>query len=234
MKRAFDITVTLLASVTWVPAILLCMLAIRVLDGRPVFYVSWRRVHRDRCMRVVKFRTMRRDADRVANRETVPIEGTRFLNIDKDSPLYTPVGHWIERCSFTELPQLFHVLAGDMSVVGNRPLPENVVAALKEAIPRAEDRFGTPAGLTGPIQLAGRERLSDAQRIALESSYCEIARSSYSMVLDFLILLNTVLVVTRLRRPFSFSEIRRMMARFDRKGVLAPDVDVEAGPSVDG
>jgi lipopolysaccharide/colanic/teichoic acid biosynthesis glycosyltransferase len=220
VKRLFDIAVTLLASVTWMPAIILSTLAILVLDGRPVFYISRRRVYLDRSLWVVKFRTMRRDAERIANRDTVPMESTRFLNIEKDSPLYTGVGRFIESCSFTELPQLFHVLAGHMSLVGNRPLPENVIAAIKEAIPWAEDRFHTPAGLTGPIQLAGRERLSDAQRIALECSYCHVARSSYSMTLDLLIMIYTVLVATGLRRPFSYNEIRGLVARFDREGVL--------------
>jgi lipopolysaccharide/colanic/teichoic acid biosynthesis glycosyltransferase len=220
LKRLFDIVVTLLASVTWVPALLLSMLAILVLDGRPVFYVSSRRVYRKQSLRIWKFRTMRRDAERIANRETVPVAGTRFLNIERTSPLYTWVGRKIEGCAFTELPQLIHVLAGHMSLVGNRPLPENVIAAIKEAIPWVEDRFETPAGLTGPIQLAGRERLSDAQRIVLESSYCHVARSSYSMWLDFLIIYYTVLVVAGLQRPFSFGEIRQLIARFDHAGVL--------------
>jgi lipopolysaccharide/colanic/teichoic acid biosynthesis glycosyltransferase len=235
MKRLFDVTVTLLASVTWVPAILLSMLAVLVCDGRPIFYISRRRVYRKESMWIVKFRTMRRDAERIANRDTVPVQGTRFLNIEKNSPLYTRVGRLIESCTFTELPQLFHVLSGRMSLVGNRPLPENVIAAIKEAIPWVEDRFETPAGLTGPIQLAGRERLSDAQRIALECSYCHVARSSYSMALDFLILYYTVVVATGLRRPFSVSEIHGLIARFDRDGVLDGAVmqgvlESESGP----
>jgi len=220
VKRFFDITVTLFAAITWLPAVAVCIVAIWVLDGRPIFYRSTRRVFRDQSMRVVKFRTMRRDAERIANRDTVPMAGTRFLNIEKDSPLYTWIGRQIERCAFTELPQLFHVLAGRMSLVGNRPLPENVIAALRQAIPWTEDRFATPAGITGPIQLAGRERLSDVQRIVLESSYCRVAHSSYSMWLDFQILFFTVLVVTGLHRPFSFSEIRQLVARFDRGKVL--------------
>lgn len=235
MKRVFDIIVTLLAAVTWVPAILLSIVAIWVLDGRPIFYVSTRRVFRRETLRVVKFRTMRRDAERIANRDTVPVAGTRFLNIEKDSPLYTGIGRLVERCAFTELPQLFHVLSGRMSLVGNRPLPENVIAAIREAIPWVEDRFATPAGITGPIQLAGRERLSDYQRIVLESSYCHVAHSSYSMWLDFLILFYTVLVVVGLHRPFSFAQIRGLIARFDREKVLAgtafaDELESEHGP----
>lgn len=214
MKRLFDLVVTFLAAVTWVPALLISCIAIVVFDGRPVFYVSRRRVYRDQSIDVYKFRTMRRDADKIANRQTVPQEGVRFLNIPNDSPLYTRVGRMLERLCFTELPQLLHVLAGRMSLVGNRPLPENVVAAIKRDYPQVEERFDTPAGLTGPVQLAGRERLSDDQRLALEIHYCRLARSAYSMRLDFLILLYTVVVVGRLRRSFTFAEIEQLLAHF--------------------
>lgn len=95
-KRVFDAIVTLLASVTWVP-VFVCVLAIAILDGRPVFYVSRRRVGRD-TIRIIKFRTMMRDAERVFNRESVPVSNNiRFLNTPADSPLYTPIGRIIER-----------------------------------------------------------------------------------------------------------------------------------------
>src|SRR5262249_48509372 len=193
----FDLIVTLLAAVTWVPAIALSCVAILIFDGPPVFYISRRRVHRDRSINILKFRTMRRDADKVANRQTIPEEGVRFLNIPNDSPLYTRVGRVLEALCFTELPQLLHVLSGQMSLVGNRPLPENVVAAIKRDYPQVEERFDTPAGLTGPVQLVGRERLSDDQRLALEIHYCRMAQSTYSIWVDFQILLYTVLVVAR-------------------------------------
>jgi len=217
VKRLFDLIVTLLAAVTWLPTVLISSLAIIVFDGRPVFYVSRRRVYRDQSIDILKFRTMRRDADRIANRQTIPEEGVRFLNIPSDSPLYTRVGHVLELICFTELPQLFHVLSGRMSLVGNRPLPENVIAAIRRDYPQVEERFDTPAGLTGPVQLAGRERLSDEQRLALEIHYCRVARSEYSVWLDFLVLLYTVLVVVRLRRSFTIAEIERLLMRFESR-----------------
>lgn len=216
MKRLFDLVVTLLASLAWIPVLIGAAVAIVVLDGLPVLYVSRRRVFRDRSIRLVKFRTMRRDAERLANRSNVPEEGTHFLNIPPDSPLYTPVGRVLERCCFTELPQLFHVLAGQMSLVGNRPLPEDVIAALKAEFPHVEDRFLSPSGLTGPIQLAGRERLSDAQRLRIEIAYCKVAQSSYSMWLDLQVLLYTVMLGARLRKSFTAEEVERLLARFDR------------------
>jgi lipopolysaccharide/colanic/teichoic acid biosynthesis glycosyltransferase len=109
------------------------------------------------------------------------------------------------------------VLRGTMSLVGNRPLPENVIETLREAYPGAEDRFNTPAGLTGPIQLAGRDHLTDAQRLRIEIRYCEVARTSYSMSLDFLILLYTVLVVSGLHRNFTCEEIEELISRYDRR-----------------
>ena len=146
----------------------------------------------------------------------MPIEGVRFLNIPHDSPLYSGVGRMLERSCFTELPQLLYVLRGTMSPVGNRPLPENVIDALREAYPGAEDRFNTPAGLTGPIQLAGRDNLTDVQRLRIEIRYCDVARSSYSMSLDFMILLYTVLVVSGLHRSFTCEEIEELLSRYDR------------------
>lgn len=222
MKRLFDITVTALAAVSWIPAIVLCMLAILIFDGAPVFYISPRRVARHRKLQVIKFRTMRRDAERIANRDTVSQGDVRFLNIPPNSPLYTRVGALIERCSLTELPQLLHVLSGEMSLVGNRPLPENVIVAIKAVHPEAEDRFDTPAGMTGPAQLSGRDRLSDDERLAIEIMYCRVARNSYAMRLDFLILLYTVLVAVGLRRRFTCDEIRRLLARFGPTSEVSP------------
>ena len=139
-KRIFDITLTLLTAVIWVPVLLLCAAAIAVFEGRPVFYVSNRRVGAS-VKPVFKFRTMVRNADSIYNRDTVPVSGNvRFLNTPQDSPLYTRTGRIIERFGLTEIPQLILVLMGDMSLVGNRPLPVNVIEALKEDVPGEDDR----------------------------------------------------------------------------------------------
>ena len=126
-----------------------------------------RRVSTADLMRVVKFRTMVKNADKIANRDTLPVDQVRFLNIPPDSPLYTRAGRLLERCGITELPQFVHVLSGRMSIVGNRPLPDNVMDCLREEYPYADDRFLTRAGLTGPAQLVGRDALTDDERLRL-------------------------------------------------------------------
>lgn len=213
-KRMFDLTLTLLAAVLWVPLLFACALSVLIFSGWPILYISRRRVYRSSSIRVLKLRTMVRNADKVANRETVPVNGVRFLNIPPDSPLYTRIGRIIEQFHLTELPQLFHVLTGHMSLVGNRPLPENVISSLKEEFPWAEDRFLTKAGLTGPVQLVGRESISDKDRLMLEVAYCKGSMRSYSARLDFVILLYTVLIALRIITPRSVSDTMKLLTRF--------------------
>jgi len=213
-KRIFDLVVCLLAAAAWIPVLVACALANWLGAGRPVFYVSERRVFGSRSIPVLKFRTMVRNADRIVNRETIPIAGTRFLNLPPDSPLYTPVGRVLERYHLTELPQLVHVLMGQMTLVGNRPLPEKLIARLGEKYRRAEDRFLVKAGMTGPVQLVGRDNISDEARLTLEVDYCRACNGSYSPLLDFAIIFYTVLMALRLRDCFTVEEVRRLMRRF--------------------
>lgn len=225
-KRTFDLTLTILGAVVWVPVVLGAALVVLVCSGRPIFYRSMRRVSDEPPMRVVKFRTMVRNAAEIANRDTVPVDGsTRFLNIPGDSPLYTRVGRLLEKFAITELPQFLHVLRGQMSIIGNRPLPQNVVDCLAEEFPDAEARFRTPAGLTGPSQLVGRDFLSDADRLALEGAYCRGALRNYSVRLDLLILLYTILVVLRVKKAFSPAEVIELVEKYT---AIPTDVKVPA------
>ncbi len=217
-KRHFDLTLVLLAAPLGIPVLALGALLIVVTSGRPAFYVSPRRVYRSQVIRLMKFRAMVKHADRIANRETVPIAGQRFLNIPKDSPLYTPAGRWIERFFVTELPQVLHVLVGQMTIVGNRPLPENVSDALREKYPNADDRFFVRSGLMGPVQLVGRELVSDDARLRLEIAYCRLCLESYSVSLDFSLLLHTVLVLLRTLPQRTADEVEAIMGRYAREG----------------
>ncbi len=212
-KRAFDLAITVLAAPLWVPVCLVAALALLITEGRPVFYKSRRRLHGDSVRPIVKFRTMVRNAEQVLNRDTVPVTDTCFLNIPSEHPVYTAVGRRIERWALTELPQLVHVLAGTMSLIGNRPLPVNVVKALVQRHPYAEDRFLAPGGLTGPVQLIGRDFISDEDRLGLEIDYCLLTTLRYSVRIDLAVLLATVLVALRVRAPYSVDEVRAMLHR---------------------
>ncbi len=213
-KRAFDLIICILAAPLWIPVLALSSLAILVTNGWPVLYCSHRRVYRSRSIRVIKFRAMVRNAEKIVNRQTVPLNGERFLNIPRSSPAYTRMGRLLEICSLTELPQLLHVLTGEMSLVGNRPLPEDVIAALREEFPYAEDRFLTQCGLAGPTQLAGRDRLSDEKRLRIEIGYCRLCLEAYSPRLDLVILLYTVLICLRLKRKLSTEAVVALMERY--------------------
>lgn len=233
-KRVFDLIVSGVGAIVWLPVAAICALAVWVFDGRPIFYWSQRRVFRDQSARIAKFRTMVRDAARIVNRKTVPILGQRFLNIPLESPLHTPVGRVIERFHFTEIPQFAHVLSGKMSVVGNRPLPEDVIDALRDEFPDVEARFAVRCGMTGPVQLIGRDSIPDADRLALESEYCHASMIHYSMRLDLIILALTILIGTRLARPRSIDEVRALIRKFTRTTALDPVERLLPGRTVDG
>ena len=230
-KRALDLLLTVLGAIAWVPVVLVAASIILVSSGRPVFYRSTRRVSTDHAMRVVKFRTMVKNADKIANRETIAVGNVRFLNIPPSSPLYTRVGRLLERCGITELPQFIHVLSGRMSIVGNRPLPDNVMDCLREEYSYADERFLTRAGLTGPAQLVGRDALTDDERLRLESAYCRACVHSYSLWLDLSILLYTVLIVLGVKKSFDYQGVLYLIERRSRPTKLVepePHVEHEA------
>jgi lipopolysaccharide/colanic/teichoic acid biosynthesis glycosyltransferase len=214
MKRIFDVAVIVVSAVVWIPVGLVCAALILFCDGRPIFYKSIRQVGQEKSIRVLKFRTMRRDADKIVNRDTVPLAGVRFLNISPDSPLYTPIGRVIERFGLTELPQLLHVIGGTMSLVGNRPLPARVMEVLRQDFPNADDRFLTKAGLTGVVQLVGREAITDADRLSIEMEYCHAWQNGYSVALDLWLLIYTVLLVSGLGRVFTVEQVRALLRTF--------------------
>ncbi|TWG91855.1 lipopolysaccharide/colanic/teichoic acid biosynthesis glycosyltransferase [Nocardioides sp. J9] len=216
-KRVFDLFVAVTAAIAWVPVLLGASLMVLLMSGRPVFYRSSRWVRNGEMVRTIKFRTMVKNADKLVNRTTVPVEGVRFLNIPPDSPLYTRPGRILEGLGLTEIPQLIHVLRGEMSIVGNRPLPDAVMKCLREEFPYADDRFLTPAGLTGPVQLVGRDSLSDSERLRIEGAYCRAVLHGYRLRLDFTVLLSTVLIVAHLKKPLDYQGVMDLIDRHTRQ-----------------
>lgn len=213
-KRIFDLILTIGTAIFWLPTVLGGALLVLLFSGRPAFYRSQRRVSKANPMTIVKFRTMVRNAAEIANRSTVPVDNNvRFLNIPSDSVLYTKIGRIIERFGVTELPQFVHVLSGKMSIIGNRPLPEAVMDCLREEHLHADDRFLSPAGLTGPVQLVGRQALADSDRLALEGAYSRACLNSYSALLDLKILFLTIFIVLGFRSSLDLREVHDLIDR---------------------
>ena len=228
-KRAFDVILCIVAAPILAATFVACALAVLVFTGRPLFYVSRRRTHGQQSGRVVKFRAMVPNADRVLNRESVPITRQSFLNLSPSHEAYTAVGRWLERCCLTELPQAWQVLRGQMTLVGNRPLPESVITALHFNHPEVERRFDLPGGIAGPVQLVGRDRLRDGDRIRLEIAYCQACQRAYSFRFDLTILFYTVLVCVGVVRAFSVYDVERWL-RTAGASPLRHHVPIDSAP----
>ncbi|KRC53909.1 MULTISPECIES: sugar transferase [unclassified Nocardioides] len=220
-KRVFDVVVICLAAVVWVPVVTLSAAAVLIFSGRPIFYRSRRWVGPGTIIEMVKLRVMVRDANKVV----APVDAGRFLNTPPDSPLYTGVGRILDRLGLNEIPQFVHVLRGDMTIVGARPLTEMVREALVELHPDLDTRWETPAGLTGLPQLIGRHGVTDQQRLELEAAYSHRAATRPSVILDFRILLSTVLITFGLKKPMTYDKAMAMaIGRPARRTVQVPDL----------
>ncbi len=201
LKRTSDIVIATLALVIAAPLWLLIALAIKLGSSGPVLY-SQERVGMDgRIFLCYKFRTMQLGADSEMHREYQKqfIAGSSDANLgDGDRPVYkfhadprvTRVGRWLRRASLDEVPQLFNVLRGEMSVVGPRPpIPYEVESY--ELWHRK--RLDMKPGLTGLWQVSGRNRMPFAEMVRLDLFYIE----NWSLLLDLKIIMRTALVIFR-------------------------------------
>lgn len=183
IKRAMDLAVSAVALVLLSPLMLLIALSIKLSSpGGPVFLIQERVGLDGRPFPIIKFRTMRPDAEK----ETGAVWATR------NDPRRTPIGAFLRRYSLDELPQLINVLAGEMSLVGPRPERPVFVEQFRRTIPRYFDRHREKAGLTGWAQVNGlRGNTSIEERTAYDVWYIE----NWTLWLDFKILLKTLVVV---------------------------------------
>ena len=185
LKRVLDLAIVILLGIPALILMAIVAIAIRLDSGGPVLYAS-PRVGRDgRPFAMYKFRSMVVGADeqKEALRELNEADGPMFKI--RDDPRLTPVGRVIRRLSLDELPQIYNVLRGQMSLVGPRPpLPEEV-AAYK---PWHQQRLAVVGGLTGLWQVSGRSDLTFDELCLLDIYYIE----NWSLALDVRILLQTV------------------------------------------
>ena len=184
LKRTLDIVVSSVGLVLFVPFALVVALAIKLDSRGPVIFSQVRAGHNQRPFRMRKFRSMVADAEHHLQ-EIVPFDKlTEPMFKLKNDPRITRVGRFLRRSSLDEIPQLWNVLKGDMSLVGPRPEQLDLVERYE---PEHLFRLSVKPGLTGPMQVNGRGALFFHERLALEREYIE----NMSIFRDLRILLMT-------------------------------------------
>jgi exopolysaccharide biosynthesis polyprenyl glycosylphosphotransferase len=190
IKRVVDTALSLLLSLLLAPLFLVIGIGIKLTSPGPVFYVSDRIGKKGRVFRLWKFRTMKVGADRMKAFLASSNERDGILFKIKNDPRVTPLGRFLRKFSLDELPQLFNVLWGDMSLVGPRPPLANEVARYELKHYR---RLEVLPGLTGLWQVRARHDPSFDQYVALDIAYVE----NWNFWMDLKILVRTAEVVLR-------------------------------------
>jgi len=183
LKRALDLAVSMVALILLSPLMLLIALLVKLTSpGGPVFYAQERVGLDGKPFQIIKYRSMRPDAESVSG----PVWAKA------GDPRTTPIGKWLRRFSLDELPQLINVLVGEMSLVGPRPERPYFVEQFKQRIPRYWERHMEKAGITGWAQVNGlRGNTSIEERTAYDLWYVE----NWTIWLDLKILLRSIFVV---------------------------------------
>ena len=180
MKRLFDLVSSALGIIVLALPLLMVALAVKLTSPGPVFYWSDRVGRHNRIFRMPKFRSMRTDTPAVA---------THLLQ-DPDAWL-TPIGAFLRKTSLDELPQLWSILAGDMSIVGPRPALYNQDDLIALRTERSVHELAP--GLTGWAQVNGRDELPIPQKVELDVEYLR----RRSLLFDLRIIWLTVVKVLR-------------------------------------
>lgn len=181
LKRVVDIVGSLAMLIVSSPFMLLFALLIKLYDKGPVFYKQERLTLDGQIFMIYKFRTMI-----VESEET---SGARLCR--KDDDRITPVGKFLRRTHLDELPQIFNILKGEMSLVGPRPERPSIAAEYKESIPEFDYRLKVKAGLTGYAQIYGKYNTTPYDKLKLDLFYIR----NFSIWLDFKLLLLTFKVL---------------------------------------
>ena len=191
IKRSIDLAVAVPLLILVSPLMLLIAAVIRLTSEGPIFFVQQRFGLHRRCFPMFKFRTMVVDAERrqAALESLNEAQGPVFKI--KADPRITKIGSFLRRTSLDELPQLFNILRGEMSLVGPRPLPQRDVARFDENW--LLRRFSVTPGLTCLWQVKGRSNTSFDEWIRLDLEYID----RWSLRLDVSILLQTIPVLIR-------------------------------------
>jgi exopolysaccharide biosynthesis polyprenyl glycosylphosphotransferase len=186
LKRSFDLLVSVPALIVLLPSMAVIAMAIRSTSSGPVIFRQRRMTKNGRVFTMLKFRTMVADADHAAHPKVADLTEPFFKM--RDDPRLTRIGYVLRKLSLDELPQLWNVVRGDMSLVGPRPL----IIEQIEADPKLlEPRHEVKAGMTGWWQINGRSDVELEDAVRLDLFYID----NWSLSLDLYILLKTVGVI---------------------------------------
>ena len=180
-KRLIDIVVSALGLLITSPVIALVALCVKLSDRGPVLYSQERLTQNGRVFRLYKFRSMIVDAEKDG--------GPRLASVGDDR--ITPVGRILRKLRLDELPQLWNILRGDMSLVGPRPERPEIALQYQAELPEFALRLRMKAGLTGYAQIYGRYNTTMRDKLLLDLLYTE----SYNLLLDFKMMFMTLKVI---------------------------------------
>ena len=161
-KRAFDIVSSGVALILLSPIMLITALIIRLYDRGPAFYKQTRLTKNGREFKILKFRSMRVDAEK---------DGVARLSSGDNDDRITPIGRFIRKCRIDELPQLINIFKGDMSVVGPRPERPEIAEQYYETMPDFKLRLQVRAGLTGYAQVYGKYNTDPYEKLEFDLFY---------------------------------------------------------------
>ena len=162
IKRAFDIVSSAAALILLSPVMLITGLAIHFYDGGPAFYKQARLTKDGKEFKILKFRSMRVDAEK---------DGVARLSTGKNDDRITPIGRFIRKCRIDEIPQLWNIFKGEMSVVGPRPERPELTEAYSEIMPDFKLRLQVKAGLTGYAQVYGKYNTDPYEKLEFDLLY---------------------------------------------------------------
>lgn len=191
-KRIFDIVFSIFLILLFSPIIVITAILIKLTSKGPIFYVQERPGRFGRMIKIYKFRTMYLDADKkleeiLKNNEELREEFMKYRKL-KNDPRITPLGRFLRRFSIDEIPQLFNVLKGDMSIVGPRPYQIDEIEDMGEY---KDIVLSVRPGLTGLWQISGRSDLSFQAKLKIETWYV----LNWNLWLDLFIIIRTIPVV---------------------------------------
>lgn len=199
LKRVFDFSLAALALFLFAPLFLLVYLAVRFSSSGPVFYGHERVGQSGKAFKCLKFRTMVTNGDEVLERHLSKVEGARLewesTRKLRNDPRITPIGGILRSSSIDELPQLFNILKGEMSVVGPRPVVHGELAYYGAYVTHY---YATRPGLTGLWQVSGRNDVSYQARVEFDRTYVE----NWSMAGDIMLVLRTIPAVLMRRGTY--------------------------------